>query len=416
VKHEQQVSILKELMSQLDEKRNVNAGVQYRMPTEAYVCEDIARRERETFFQNHPQLIGLTGDLPEPGTWFTIEDFGTPILATRDKDGKFRAFLNACRHRGAKLTKATRGKGARFTCPFHAWTYSASGDLIGVPKQDHFGPVDKKCSSLIALPAEEHLGMLWVHPQPDGELNVAELLGPLNEEFITHDLSDYVYMGENLIEMDLNWKLANDTFGESYHFQVLHRNTLGQLYHGNNLAYEEIGPHHRFVSASKGIDAMRELPEEEWELTNGAFLLYYLFPNIQLNFVAGNVSMIKIYPHPTDPGKSITRIGNYFTQEVIDQTAASQTDSNIKSVDNNNIYDATVLTDDSAVLTLAAISEVFASTVADEDYVMGEQQQVNAKNGLLSHVIFGHNEAALHHYHNTFRAALGMEPLEKIEA
>jgi hypothetical protein len=26
-------------------------------------------------------------------------------------------------------------------------------------------------------------------------------------------------------------------------------------------------------------------------------------------------------------------------------------------------------------------------------------------------VVFGRNEPALHHYHNTYRAALGMEPL-----
>ena len=47
---------------------------------------------------------------------------------------------------------------------------------------------------------------------------------------------------------------------------------------------------------------------------------------------------------------------------------------------------------------------------------MGEHQQIAAQNGLLDHVLFGRNEPALHHYHNTFRAALGMPPLEKIQA
>ena len=35
MKHERQVEILKALMQQLDEGRNVDAGVQYRMPTSA---------------------------------------------------------------------------------------------------------------------------------------------------------------------------------------------------------------------------------------------------------------------------------------------------------------------------------------------------------------------------------------------
>ncbi|MEL0048140.1 MAG: Rieske 2Fe-2S domain-containing protein, partial [Gammaproteobacteria bacterium] len=103
MKHDLQVTIIKELMAQLDAGKNVDAGVQYKMPTESYVCPDIAARERQAFFRDHPQLIGLSGDLPEAGSYLTLEDFGVPILATRDKAGQFRAFLNACRHRSVKV-------------------------------------------------------------------------------------------------------------------------------------------------------------------------------------------------------------------------------------------------------------------------------------------------------------------------
>jgi hypothetical protein len=34
---------------------------------------------------------------------------------------------------------------------------------------------------------------------------------------------------------------------------------------------------------------------------------------------------------------------------------------------------------------------------------------------LLDYVIYGRNEVPLHHYHNTFRRALGMEPLELLQ-
>ena len=117
MEHALQVRILKELLEQIETGKNIDAGVQYKMNTDVYVCPEVAAKEREVFFQNHPQLIGLSGDLPEPNTWFTIDDFGVPVLATRDKDGNFKAFLNACRHRGARLTKDTRGKGSRFICP-----------------------------------------------------------------------------------------------------------------------------------------------------------------------------------------------------------------------------------------------------------------------------------------------------------
>lgn len=62
------------------------------------------------------QLIGLSGSLPEPGSYLTVYDFGVPILATRDKDGLFRAFVNSCRHRGARVAEGS-GDATRFMCP-----------------------------------------------------------------------------------------------------------------------------------------------------------------------------------------------------------------------------------------------------------------------------------------------------------
>ena len=169
-------------MAQLDEDRNVDAGVRYTMPTTSYVCPEQAAMEREQFFQNHPQLIGLSGDLPEPGTFFTLNDFGTPILATRDKNGEFHAFLNACRHRSAEVASEPRGKRSVFMCPFHQWSYANTGELLAIPNEAHFGEIDKSCHGLLKLPAIERGGLLWVHPKVDGHLDLDELLGELAPE------------------------------------------------------------------------------------------------------------------------------------------------------------------------------------------------------------------------------------------
>ncbi len=409
MKHELQVSILKELMQQLDCGKNIDAGVQYRTSTDVYTSPEIAQQEWRLFFQNHPQLIGLSGDLPEPGSYFTVDDFGTPVLATRDQQGKFHAFLNACRHRGVRVANEQRGQAGKFSCPFHAWTYSNRGDLVAIPQEDQFGAIDKSCHGLVALPCEEHNGLLWVHPQPNGELNVEKLLGPLAEEMSLASYGDMVYCGESVIDKNLNWKLANDTFGETYHFQKLHRNTLGQIFYGDNLAYEEIGRNHRFVFASKAIDLLRDMPEEEWKLTDAANLLYYLFPNIQFNVGTDSVALIKIYPHPQDPGRSITRVNHYFSRSAIEALEAAQVGDDKITAD--NVYDGEVR--ENALFGLDAIMEVFDSTIEQEDYAMGETTQQAAANGLLEYMIFGRNEPALHHYHNTFREALNQPPLQR---
>ena len=131
------------------------------------------------------------------------------------------------------------------------------------------------------------------------------------------DWSTLVYSGESVLDMKLNWKLANDTFGETYHFQKLHKNTLGQIFYGDNLSYETSGRNHRFVFASRTIDRIREQPQTDWDVYAVANVLYYLFPNIQFNVSKRSVSMIKIYPHPDEPGRSITRVGHYFSPEMI---------------------------------------------------------------------------------------------------
>ncbi len=225
MKRDVEVSILKELLRQIDEKQNVDAGVMYRNSTEVYTCPDIAKRERQTFFRDHPQLIALSGSLPKPGSYLTNDDLGVPVLATRDADGRFRAFVNACRHRGARVAEGS-GEASNFMCPFHNWTYANSGKLMGIPMANHFGQVDKSCNGLIELPAVEQYGLLWVHPRADGQIDVETLMGELGPELASWGLGELVATGEIVLEKRLNWKLANDTFGETYHFSRLHKNTL----------------------------------------------------------------------------------------------------------------------------------------------------------------------------------------------
>lgn len=410
MEHATQVSILTELMGQLDEGRNIDAGVQMRMPTSAYVCPDTAAKEREQLFRNHPQLIGLSGDLPESGSYLTMDDFGVPILATRDANGVFHAFLNACRHRSVKVAAGERGNKGIFVCPFHMWSYRNNGQLINVPDEDHFGSVDKACHSLIELPAVERDGLLWVHPSVDGELAIDALLGPeLAAELASFGVSDHRFVGQKTIDKQLNWKLANDTFGETYHFQKLHKDTLGRLFLGNNLHLQEFGRHHRFVTANHGINELRDKPESDWRIETATFVLYHLFPNIQFIVSPEQSTLIRIYPDPDGPGRSITRISFYYTDETIAAVEAAAAHGQAIT----DVYDRNERSGPGGV---EASMEVFYSTVELEDYAMGELQQQAAESGMLDEVIFGRNEPALHHFHRSFREALGQPPLVPVDS
>ena len=47
---------------------------------------------------------------------------------------------------------------------------------------------------------------------------------------------------------------------------------------------------------------------------------------------------------------------------------------------------------------------------------METKTQITANSGKVDHFLFGRNEPALHYFHNNYRSALGLPPLEKYRA
>ena len=383
----EQIRLLRQLMQRLDSGTTVDAGGLREIPTSVYTCKELAQREREVFFHGTPQLIGMSADLPERGSFLTLNDFSVPVLATRDETGTFNAYLNVCRHRGVLLENEARGDRSRFTCPFHAWTYSNKGDLVGIPKEGHFGKIDKSCHGLIPLPAVERYGFLWVHPDPDGTINVDTLLGGLAEEFESWGWGSLVNIGYDSYDMRLNWKLAMDTFGETYHFNTLHRDSLALSFYGNVQCYDVFGRNHRMILCMKSIDELREQPEENWHINSGSLPVYYLFPNIQVNVLPFGIALVRAYPDSLDVARSISQISFYARAEALEARSEE----------------------------IKTIMENFAGVIRDEDYAVASRSQTGADSGLLKSIVFGRNEPALHHYHNTYRTALDLEPYPLIE-
>ncbi len=152
------------------------------------------------------------------------------------------------------------------------------------------------------------------------------------------------------------------------------------------------GRNHRFLLCRRAIDQMRHLPQEQWNIAVATLPAYWLFPNVQLLPTVGGCFLVRVYPHPTDPGRHTSRIGFYLRPGVTDSSEAAQARSQERT-----------------------LAQLFASIIRDEDYVMSASQQSTANSGALAEVVFGRNEPALHHYHNTYRAALGMELLPLLD-
>jgi len=394
MRKDEQIRTMKLLMQRLDEGTNVDAGGMVRNPVSAYTSEERAKNEWQAMFQNYPQVMGLSGDLPEPGSFLTSDDLGKPILMTRDSTGEFHAFLNVCSHRATRVESEIRGKKNVFSCPFHGWSYSGKGDLVAVPKPEHFGPIDKSCNGLVELSAEEKHGLLWVHPKAGAEFDLEELLGDLGDELDSWNYGQLQFGAIDTYQTPMNWKLAVDTFGETYHFNVLHKNTLGNVLYANVQCYDTYNRNHRMMLCSKEIDRFRQLPTSEWDILKATTPVYYLFPNIQLipsgritglpQDLLSGATLVRIYPNKENPHESFSQISFYTNPAIPDEFRMEMSQR------------------------LTGFSEI----IRDEDYAAAATSHKGAMSGAREYVLFGRNEPALHHYHNTYNEILGLEPLQ----
>jgi len=394
---QEQNRLLKGLLKHLDAKTNVDAGGIMKTPAETYTSEDRFEIEWKTFFQDHPQIIGMSGDLAEANSFFTVNDFGSSIIATRNPAGEFKAYANVCSHRGAEIEQERRGIKSKFSCPFHGWTFNNQGSLVGYPQSKQFGEIDKDCYGLTELPCLEKYGFLWVHPNSKGEIRLKDLLGDkLEEEFSAWDFDKLILSNEEEYQTDMNWKLAIDTFGETYHFSVLHKDSLFQSFHGNCQMFDSFKKNGRLILCKRDIDEMRKLPEKDWKICTGTLPVYYLFPNIIFMPTPEGAFLVREYPLENSPHKSVSKISFYFYPEALE--AANKMG----------------VSPETGLNPLEELYSAFGSVIRDEDYVVAESSHKGLKSGNLDFLTFGRNEPALHHYHNTYREALGLQKLPLI--
>ncbi|MEZ4586781.1 MAG: Rieske (2Fe-2S) protein [Gemmatimonadales bacterium] len=68
------------------------------------------------------------------GDFFLTTIADESLIVLRDRHGELRAFFNVCRHRGTRLCEAATGHlSETIQCPYHAWTWTTDGRLIGAP-------------------------------------------------------------------------------------------------------------------------------------------------------------------------------------------------------------------------------------------------------------------------------------------
>jgi phenylpropionate dioxygenase-like ring-hydroxylating dioxygenase large terminal subunit len=379
MEHVTQVALVRRIFEYLDRHATTMADAVHLEPVTAYADPGQAALEQQRLFREHPLVLGLSCEVVRPGDFFTHDLTGVPILVVRAPSGRLRAFLNVCRHRGAKVAAGSGCGRSSFACPYHAWTYDCDGRLIGLGTRRGFEGLDREAHGLTPLPAVEKHGLIWVRPTPGQPFDPDGLLEGLGSDFAAYGWAGYHHHATRLVHRRMNWKLAVDTFLESWHVPVLHRRTVATVLHGGVGAVDQFGQNLRLVFPLRSIDELRGKPERDWNLVQRALIIHVIFPNTILVMASDHLESWRIFPADERPGESLLQVSLYVPEPA--SLAADQAEW-----------------DRRLALLLA--------TVDDEDFPVAEGIQRGFVAGAQAHVTFGRHEPALAHFHRAIAREL----------
>jgi len=193
------------------------------LPGWIYHDPEFFELEKRSIFRTSWQLVCHNNDIPQVGDYHRFDLFNESVVTVRGKDGKLRSFHNVCRHRASRLLDGQKGNcGQMISCPYHRWTYSLEGKLIGVPQRDSFNNLDMSRLGLVELEQEVFMGFVFVRFE-SGLPSVREMCAPYANELAAYRMEELVPQGRmTLRPRDVNWKNVADNYSDGMHIPVAH--------------------------------------------------------------------------------------------------------------------------------------------------------------------------------------------------
>ena len=340
-------------------------------PVSYFLSEETFRAEQDNIFRRVPVPIGPSGLLPASGSAVAHDLYGLPLLITRDSGGTVRAFLNACKHKGAKLVETEAAcKAPRLVCPYHSWTYALDGKLIGIALPDCFTGIDKQDYGLSQLACREFGGLIWVVLDRSIEADFSDLVDELGEDLDHLGIGSAHVYDRQTFEIKANWKLVLEPFMENYHVRRLHRDSIGSLFKDTSSIIHKFGPHQRKLKP-RGDFKIEMLDVAEANIHKAVNHVYQVFPNAVLITSPYYISLMTVIPKAVDR----TTVEYFMLTPEAPKTAKAQ-DVMKRSFD--------------------LVLKVFGT----EDFRAAEIADAGLRSGALEHVVYGGMENTIPSYYD----------------
>lgn len=272
------------------------------IPTSRYADPTFYQLERERIFARTWLFVGHDSEWPGLGSYRRFERSGSPIVIVRGQDGTLRAFYNACRHRGAPVTRDECGTAKRLTCQYHSWSYGTDGTLKSVPDARSFAGLDKGELGLVGVRCEVWEGWVFISEDPDA-VGLVEFLGPIGDQMAEINGPAMRLVGTKVHHLNCNWKLMVDAFLEVYHVRTVHPDNAALLYDDQSVTVAMLPHGHSRLTVEKR-EELRDWPMVSPEYDNPAVPLLWrqtstsfgIFPNLVVPMDTGAFTFLCMWP------------------------------------------------------------------------------------------------------------------------
>ncbi len=307
-----------------------------------YSADEIYQLELERIYGRCWLFLAHDSQIPTAGDYIRTFMGEDEVLVVRQKDRSVRAFLNTCTHRGNRLCRADRGNARAFTCNYHGWSFTADGELAGVPleKEAYFNEIDRSKHGLVPVAQVQiYNGLIFGNFDADAP-SLSDYLG--DAKWYLDVWLDAMPGGTSLagetqkIDFPTNWKFpVENVCGDGYHLgwahhaamQAVQTMDLAGLRAGNSDAsgldmgmsvaglnghmvlaaldgqsgyafYPDPKPFVNYLEANRATVSERLGPVRAQKLW-GSQLNITIFPNLQL---LPGLNWFRVY-HPKGPAK-----------------------------------------------------------------------------------------------------------------
>ncbi len=282
------------------------------LPSWVYQNEEFFQLEQDTVFKNGWHFVCHISDLPNIGSYVTYKVGDESIVVLRNENKELNAFYNVCRHRASRLLDGDAGTcERRIKCPYHAWAYDYSGNMLGAPNIKEYPELDKATHGLFPVELEQYLGFVFIRLKPGGE-SIAQLMAPVHEEFSAYNTQELEPYGEiSEVSYPANWKAAVDNFLDGIHVRFAHpglNNLIGEEYKTELIGqvYRAEGPINYKADVNSVVKRYSEiLPEVSYlpEKLRSLWIYYFIWPNTAFCIYPDKIEMCQYIPDGPDAYK-----------------------------------------------------------------------------------------------------------------